>query len=72
MSNYFGNFFSEFQCGFRQGFSAQHCLLVMIKNWEESVDKRNMSGTLLTDLSKAFYGLPHDLPYHCKIKCIWI
>ena len=31
MSDYLGNFFSKCQCGFRQGISAQHCLLAMIE-----------------------------------------
>ena len=28
---YFERLFSKFQCGFRKGFNAQHCLLVMIE-----------------------------------------
>ena len=32
----------------------QHCLLAMLEKFEESVDKGNESGALLTDLSKAF------------------
>ena len=31
MSDYLGNFFSKFQCGFRQGISAQQYLLAMIR-----------------------------------------
>ena len=61
MSDYLGNFFSKFQCGFRQGISAQHCLLAMIENWKKCVDKGKTFGALLTDLSKAFDCLPHDL-----------
>ena len=29
ISSYFDSVFSEFQCGFRKGFNAQHCLLTM-------------------------------------------
>ena len=25
---------SKYQCGFREGFNAQHCLVNMIKNWK--------------------------------------
>ena len=32
ISKYFETRFSKFQCGFRKGYSAQHCLLVMIEN----------------------------------------
>ena len=28
---YFDTLFSNFQCGFRKGFNAQHCLLAMIE-----------------------------------------
>ena len=31
MSDYLGNFFSKFQCGWHHGISAQHCLLAMIE-----------------------------------------
>ena len=61
MSDYFGNLFSKFRCGFRQGISAPHCLLAMIEKWKNSVDKGKTFGALITDLSKAFDCLPHDL-----------
>ena len=61
MSDYLGNFFSKFQCGFRQGISAQQYLLAMIRKWKKCVVKRKTFGALLTDLSKAFDCLPHDL-----------
>ena len=61
MSYYLGTFLSKFQCGFRQGISAQHCLLAMIEKWKKCVDKGKTLGALLTDLSKAFDCFPHDL-----------
>ena len=60
MSGYIGIFFSEFQYGFRQGLSAQHCLLVMIENKKSLWISDINFGTLLTDL-QAFDCLPHDL-----------
>ena len=30
---YFLTIFPNFQCGFRKGFNAQHCLLAMIEKW---------------------------------------
>ena len=30
---YFDTLFSKFQCGFLNGFNAQHCLLAMIEKW---------------------------------------
>ena len=60
MSEYFESFFSKYQCGFRKGFSAQHCLLSMLEKWK-SADNKKTFGALLTDLSKAFDCLSHNL-----------
>ena len=30
--------FSKYQCGFRKGFNAQHCLMVMIEKWRKFFD----------------------------------
>ena len=54
-------FLSKYQCGFRKGYNAQHCLLAMIEKWEKAVDNGNVFGALLMDLSKASDFLPHDL-----------
>ena len=53
ISEYFDSFFSKYQCGFRIGFSPQHCLAAVLEKWK--------LGALLTDLSKTFDCLPHDL-----------
>ena len=54
-------FLSKYQCGFRQGFSAQHCLLAMLEKWKNAADKGKVFGALLSDLSKAFDCLSHEL-----------
>ena len=61
IQKYFDDILSQYQCGFRKGHSAQHCLMVLIEKWKESVDSGGAFGALLTDLSKAFDCLPHDL-----------
>ena len=61
MSDYFESFLSKCQCGFRKGYSPQHCLLPMLEKWKSAIDNRKMFGALLTDLSKAFDCLSHDL-----------
>ena len=61
VSPFFENIFSKYQCGFRKGFSTQQCLLAMLKKWKKSVDNSNIFGALLTDLSKAFDCLDHEL-----------
>ena len=61
LSMYFEKILSKFQCGFRKGFSTQHCFLLMIENWKHAVDDGKVLGALLTDLSKAFDCVCHDL-----------
>ena len=61
LSAFFEEIFSKFQCGFRKGYSTQHCLLMMLESWKEAVDKNQAFGALMTDLSKAFDCLSHDL-----------
>ena len=52
---------SMHQCGFRKNLSAQNCLLVMLEKWRKCLDNKGYTGVLLTDLSKAFDCLIHDL-----------
>ena len=59
--DYFDVIFSQNQCGFRKGFSVVNCLLPIIEKWRESLDQGSAYGALLTDLSKAFDCLPHEL-----------
>ena len=61
LSNHFNNAFSKFRCGFRKVFNAQHCLLLMIDNWKNAIDNKEVFSALLTDLSKAFDCICHDL-----------
>ena len=53
--------FSKQQCGFRKGYSTQYCLLSMLEKWKSAVDKGKYFGALLTDLSKAFDCISHEL-----------
>ena len=61
LNNHFEDILSKFQCGFRKGFSSQHCLIYMIDKWKKSLDNKGAAGALLTDLSKAFDCLDHGL-----------
>ena len=61
ISNFFEDVFSKYQCSFCKVYSAQHCLLVMMMKWRGIVDYRGVFGALLTDLSKAFNCIPHNL-----------
>ena len=59
--NYFNEIFSKYLCGFRKGQSTQHCLLFMLESIKNALDKGLCTGNLLTDLSKAFDCISHDL-----------
>ena len=61
INDYFHPLFSKLQCGFRKEFNAQHGLLVLVEKCREVLDKRGYTGILLTDLSKAFYCINHEL-----------
>ena len=52
---------SIYQCGFRKNMGAQNCLLVMLEKWRKCLDNKGNTGVLLTDLSKAFDCLYHEL-----------
>ena len=52
MYKYFDQILSKYQCGFRQGYNTQHCLLMIVEKWKEALDKGGLGGALLTDLSK--------------------
>ena len=47
---FFNSLLSKYQCGFRRGYNAQHCLITLIEKWEKSVDNGGAFRALLTDL----------------------
>ena len=61
INNFMNPKLSIYQCGFRKNFSAQNCLLVMVEKWKKCLDNKGSTGVILTDLSKAFDCLIHDL-----------
>ena len=61
MYPYLNQIFSKYQCGFRKGYNAQHCLMAMIEKWRKFLDIGGHAGALLTDLSKAFDCIDHEL-----------
>ena len=61
ISTYIDSHLSKYLCGFRKGYSTQQCLIVMLEKWKKEFDNHNTAGALLTDLSKAFDCLNHEL-----------
>ena len=57
---HFNSILSPKQCGFRKGYSAQHCLLVMLEKFKESRDKGEEFAAFSTDISKPFDCTDHS------------
>ena len=61
LNDYIEAKFSPLLCGFRKGHNTQHALIRLLEDWRTHLDNKNIVGTILCDLSKAFDTLPHDL-----------
>ena len=61
LSNFMDQFLLKYEYDFRKGYSTQYCLSAMLGKWKSAVDKGKSFGALLTDLSKAFNCLSHEL-----------
>ena len=51
---YMDKYLSPYLCGFRKGYSAQYCLMIMLERWDKAPDSKKITGAILTDPSKAF------------------
>ena len=71
MYPYLNQIFSKYQCGFRKGYNAQHCLIAVIEKWRKFLDIEGHEGALLTDLSKAFVCTDHELIANDALKFIY-
>ena len=58
---HFNSILSPKQCEVRKGYSAQHCLMIMLEKFKESRNKEEEFGAFFTDLSKAFSYIDHNL-----------
>ena len=59
--DYIENSLSPFLFGFRKGHSTEQCMLAMFEEWKKALDDKCSAGAILTDLSKAFDCINHDL-----------
>ena len=61
MSDYFNDVLSKFQCGSREGFGAQNCLLYISETIRKTRDKHGVFAAVMTDLSKTFDWISNEL-----------
>ena len=61
LEEYFQALLCKYQCDFRKGYSVIKASFPMTEKWKKSLDEGGAFGALLTDLSKAFNYLPHEL-----------
>ena len=62
MSEYFeSSFSSKYQCGFRKGFGAQHCLVSMLEKWKSANGNKKLFEGRLLDISEVSDCLSLDL-----------
>ena len=61
LSRHLEKYLNSLLCGFRKAHSSQHALFKLLQAWQEELGKSDFVGTMLTDLSKAYDSLPHDL-----------
>ena len=52
---------SNLLTGFRKNHSTQHCLMYMLENWKNMLDKEGYVCAMFMDLSEAFDTIHHDL-----------
>lgn len=61
ISAYIDKHLPSYLFGYRKGYGTPHRLLVMIEMWRKALVERKVADAVLTDLSKAFDCLSHDL-----------
>ena len=52
---------SPYVFGYRTGHNSEQCIMVKIEMWRKALYEHKVAGAVLTDLSKAFDCIPHDL-----------
>ena len=55
------NVFSPQISAYRKSYNSHHAFIHLIEEWREYFDKDFAVGAVMTDLSKAFECIPHDL-----------
>ena len=61
VSEYIDKHLSPFLFGYRKGFNTQTALLLLLEKWKGTLDQKGFAGVVLTDFSKAFDAINHEL-----------
>ena len=54
-------YFSPFMSAYRTNYISQHVIIRLLEGWRKKLDDNFVVGAVLSDLSKAFDYIPHDL-----------
>ena len=55
------NYFSLMVSAYRKNYSTQHVITCLVEEWREHLDENFAVGAVITDLSKAFHCIAHNL-----------
>ena len=61
LSNFIEKHLYIHMCGYRKGYSTQFALLTLVEKWKKILDNHGYAGAIITDLSKAFDTINHEL-----------
>ena len=69
--SYIDQYLSLYLCGYRNGYSAQHALVLLFEKGKSSLDKHGFAGEILMDLCKAFWH-HQSWTFDSKVTCVWL
>ena len=61
IKSYMYKYLSPYLFGYRKNHSSEQCLTIMLEAWKKALDCKDRAGAVVTDLSKAFDCLNHEL-----------